>query len=86
MVRGRPRETSDLVEIARELERGVSQADVARKLDMATSTIQRRVATMRALIAEETGDTAYLREKTTVEVARDFLRHVDATADERPGD
>jgi DNA-binding IclR family transcriptional regulator len=78
VVRGRPRETSGLVEIARELERGVSQAEVARTLDMATSTVQRRVATMRALMAEETGDTAYLRDKTTVEVARDFLRHVEA--------
>jgi DNA-binding IclR family transcriptional regulator len=85
MVRGRPRETSDLPEIAADLERGIAISRIAEARGTSHSTIQRRIRTMREMLVEATGDAAWLLQATTVEVARGWLERFAPDAEGPPG-
>jgi len=64
MTRGRRREFGKAAEIARLLSRGISYPSIAGQVDLSTQQVKRRVQNLRLLLAEETGDEAWVNTPT----------------------
>ena len=70
---GRPRAEDDLPEIADLAARGLTMRAIAEESGKSYSQVRTRIAALRRGVARETGDIAWLEDKTVVETATRWL-------------
>lgn len=74
-LQGRPLDLTRCDEIAELLVDGIPLAEIARRLEMPYTTASRRVETMRRVLAQESGEGAWVDkgERTAIQVGRGWI-------------
>lgn len=70
---GRPRAEDDLPQIADLAARGLTMRAIAEQTGKSYSQVRTRITALRRAVAHETGEIAWLEERTVVEVAQRWL-------------